>query len=69
MKVVEESDNYRANGIAIGTLCFKILMYKAVVDTRATESYLRENLTSLDSFMESANSNIELFNLHVKENR
>ena len=69
IKRVEEANIYRANGIAIRTLYFKLLTSKAVADTRGTANYLRENLTSLDSFMASVNSNIESLNLHVKEKR
>ena len=35
---------------------------------RATASYLRENLISLEACMSVANSSINLFNLYVKEN-
>ena len=66
---MEEAESYTLNGVAIGTLCFKLLMSKAVVDTRATASYLRENFTSLDTYMTTVHSNVELFNIHVKENR
>ena len=68
-KIVQESESYRANGISIGILYFKLLMSKAIVDTRAMASHARENLTPLDSYTESVNSNVELFNLHDKENR
>ena len=44
-------------------------MSKVVVDTRAIEIHLRENLTSLDSYIASVNSNGESFKLHVTENR
>ena len=44
-------------------------MSKAVVNTRATAIHMRENLTSLDAYMGSINSNIELFNQHIKENK
>ena len=69
LKIMEEADSYTSNGVAIGTLHFKLLMSTAVVDTRATASHLRENLTSLDAYMVTVHSNVELFNLHVKENR
>ena len=68
IEIFEEDDNYRANGIDIGTLYFKLLMSKAVVDTTATARHLRENLTSIESCMTSENSNIESFNLYAKEN-
>jgi hypothetical protein len=66
---IDEEDSYRINKVAIGMLMFKLQMLKVVVNTRAMASHLRENLTSLDTYMASINSNIELFNLHVKENR
>ena len=69
MKIVQEADSYRANGIAIGTLYFKLLMPKALVDTRSTSSNLREKITSLEFYMASVNSKVVLCNLNVKENR
>ena len=33
IKIVEEADNYHANGIAIDTIYFKLLTSKVVVDT------------------------------------
>ena len=60
IKIAQEADRYRANGIAIGDLYFKLLMSKEVVG---------ENLASLNSCMAQVNSNVELFNLHAKENR
>ena len=69
IEIVEEAYNYRVNGIATGTFWFKLLTLKAVVDTIAMTRYLRENLISFDSYIESENSNIELFNFNFKENR
>ena len=66
LKIIEETNSYTSNGVAIGALHFKLLMSKAVVDTRATASHLRENLTSLNTCMVTAHSNVELSNLHVK---
>jgi hypothetical protein len=51
-----------------GPLLFKLLMQKAIIDTRATASILRENLSSLDTYMATINSNIENFNKYVKTN-
>ena len=69
IKIIEEFDKYRIDGVAAGTLLFILLMAKAAVDARAIESYLRENLTTLDTRMASASLNVELFNLGAKENR
>mmetsp|Transcript_26511 Transcript_26511/g.47908 ORF Transcript_26511/g.47908 Transcript_26511/m.47908 type:complete len:172 (+) Transcript_26511:524-1039(+) len=43
-------------------------MQKAIIDTRATSSLLRENLSSLDTYMATIKSNIEEFNEYVKQN-
>jgi hypothetical protein len=56
-------------GMHRGIMLFKLLMRKANTDTRATASQLRENVTNLDSYMSTVDSNIELFNQHVKLNR
>ena len=69
IKIFQEVYSYRTNGIAMCALYFKLIMSTTVVDTRATASHLRENLTSLNSCMTSVNSNASLFKLHVKENR
>ena len=69
LKIMEESSSYLVSRVAIRMLCFKLLMSKAVVDARAMASHLKENLTSLATYATIVNSNIELFNLHVKENR
>ena len=44
-------------------------MAKAIVDVQAMTSYLRENLVPLDACVSTVSSNIELFNLHVKETK
>jgi hypothetical protein len=43
-------------------------MQKAIIDTRATASLLRENLSSLDTYMSTVKSNIKQFNKYVKFN-
>ena len=40
-------------------------MNKTIIDTRATSAAFRIDLSNLDSFMLSYNSNIETFNTHV----
>jgi hypothetical protein len=49
-------------------MLFKLLMRKENMDKRVTTSQLRENLTNLDLYMSTVDSNIELFNQHVKVN-
>jgi hypothetical protein len=56
------------NGKESGVLLFKIIMQKAVVDTQATLSFFHKNLTSLDAYITTIDSNIKLFNQYVNIN-
>jgi hypothetical protein len=56
-------------GTYSGIMLFKLLMRKTNTDMRDMASQLRETLTNLDSYMSMVDSNIELFNQHVKVNR
>lgn len=71
-KILSEQDKYHTgqgnDRRPSGPLLFKLLMQKAVIDTRATASLLRENLSSLDTYMSTINSNVKEFNLYVKTN-
>ena len=44
-------------------------MWTAAIDLRASISYIRENLASLDTYMSKVQSNIIMFNKYVKEQR
>ena len=50
----------------VGEFLFKLIINKAIIDTRATANHLRENITNLDTYMSTVNSGIEKFNLYVK---
>ena len=70
LKLLAETDKYVVNGHYSGVLYLKLMTLKAIVDTRATASHMRENLTNLDTYMIStARSNIKEFNQYVKVNR
>jgi hypothetical protein len=69
LKILSEANKWKANGVESGPMLFKYIMQKAVVDTRATSSFFRENLTSLDSYITTIDSNIELFNQYVHVNQ
>lgn len=69
LKILSESSQWKANDKESGPMLFKYIMQKAVVDTRATSSFFRENLTSLDSYITTIDSNIELFNQYVHVNQ
>ena len=68
-KVSNEEDKYTINQTKSAALFFKLLMAKAIIDTRATTYQFRADLSSLDTYMANIGSNIELFNLHVKNSR
>ena len=52
--------------IPCGALLLKIIIMKAHVDTRATVSYIRTALSSLDTKMMALDSDISKFNAYVK---
>ena len=68
-KVSNEENKYTINQTKSAALFFKLLMAKAIIDTRATTYQFRADLSSLDTYMANIGSNIELFNLHVKNSR
>jgi hypothetical protein len=68
LKILAERDKYHINHVPCGPLLFKLLMQKAIIDTRATASLFRDNLSSLDTYIVTVNSNITDFNDYVKRN-
>ena len=64
-KIGNNEAAFTVDGIRIGTLMFKLIMNKTIIDTRATAAAFRRDLSNLDIFMATCNSNIELFNEHV----
>jgi hypothetical protein len=52
--------------IPCGALLLKIIIMKAHVDTRATASFIRTALSSLDTKMMALDSDISKFNAYVK---
>jgi hypothetical protein len=66
LKIMSEADKYTVNGKESGPLLFKLLMQTAVVDTVATAEFYRANLSSLDTFIATVDSNIKIFNQYVK---
>jgi hypothetical protein len=69
LRIVYEAEYYTMEGTHSGIMLFKLLMRKSNMDTGATASQLREHLTNRDRYMSTFDSNIELFNQHVKVNR
>ena len=52
----------------VGELLFGLIMKKSTIDTCATETHLRENLTNLETYVFTINSNIDQFNQYVNVN-
>lgn len=69
IKITPDADMYTIGGIRCGPLLYRYLMTKAAIDTRATLSHIRENLSNLDTYMTTISSNITAFNEYVKEQR
>ena len=68
-RVINEQHNYVINGISSGPLLFKFLMNMVTIDTRATITNIRMELSSLDSYISVVQFDIDKFNLYVKEKR
>ena len=68
LKILAESQKYHTRESPCGPLLFKLLMQKAIIDTRATATMFRDNLSSLDTYMSSVNSDVKRFNDYVKLN-
>jgi hypothetical protein len=66
LKIMSEADKYTVDEKESGPLLFKLLMQTAVVDTVATAEFYRANLSSLDTYVATVDSNIEIFNQYVK---
>ena len=64
-KISNEEQTISINGVRVGALIFKLIMNKTIIDTRATSAAFRRDLSNLDIFMATCNSNIETFNEHV----
>jgi hypothetical protein len=66
--LANEESLYTTNGPPCGVTYLKLLLQKAEVDTRATASYIRRNLTQLDQYMtREAKNNITKFNEYVND--
>lgn len=69
IKVLTETDKFTFNGIPDGPSLFKYLVDAVNIDTRATVTHIRTNLSNLDIQISSLNFDVERFNLYVKEQR
>ena len=47
LKIVADSNKYMDDETPVGELLFKLMMQNSIIDTRATATHLKENLTNL----------------------
>jgi hypothetical protein len=58
---------YTIDGTASGLLLLKVVIRESHIDTNATTKFIRERLSSLDTYMKSISSDVEKFNQYVKD--
>ena len=67
--MINKSEIYVINGINLGPLLFKFLTSVITIDTRATITNIRMDLTNLDAYLSKLKFDINKFNLYIKEKR
>lgn len=60
-------DQYTFNGIPSGPCLFKIIIRETYIDTNATVTHIRTQLSSLDIYLPTIQHNITKMNQHVKQ--
>ena len=60
-------EEYTIDGLVSGTCLLKVVVRESHIDTNATTRIIREDLTKLDSYMVSIDSDVLKFNEHVKD--
>lgn len=68
-KLLTRSEDYTVNNIQSGPLLFKVLMTITTVDTRATVTFIRTNMSNLDSYMATVKDDVLKFNQYVRKLR
>ena len=63
-----ESNKYTEDETPVGELLLKLMIQNSVINTRAKDTHLRENLTNWDTYMSTVNSDIDNFNQYSKVN-
>ena len=66
-KITIWKDQYHVNGLPSGNLLLKIIIRESHLDTNATISTIRTNLSNLDTYMLTIGGDITKFNTYVKE--
>jgi hypothetical protein len=66
-KITIWKDQYHINGMPSGNLLLKVIIRESHLDTNATISNIRTNLSNLDTYMLKVGGDITKFNTYVKE--
>ena len=66
-KISNDHKTYTEDDVELAALLFKLLMRTSIVVTRARIYQLCSSRNDLDNYMGTVNSNIELFDLHVRD--
>jgi hypothetical protein len=65
-KILLQDKDYTVNDCPSGPALLKIIISESYIDTNATTKFIRESLSSLDTYMRTIDSDIEKFNNYVK---
>jgi hypothetical protein len=65
-KITGFRNQYTINGTACGILLLKIIIRESYIDTNATTTYIRDQLSSLDTFLPTVDYDIGKMNLHIQ---
>jgi hypothetical protein len=63
---IAETHLCSVDGTPVGALFLKYLISKTVIDTKVTAAQVREDLGDLPAYMLSVDSDIRVFNQHVR---
>lgn len=66
-KVGIKTEHYVINGITAGLPFLKVIIDDSGIETHATVSNIRMQLASLDQYMQTIDSDIQKFNIHVRK--
>jgi len=65
-KITGFRSQYTINGVPIGILLLKVVVRESYIDTNATTTYIRDQLSSLDEYLPMIDYDIGKMNLHVQ---
>jgi hypothetical protein len=66
-KILLHEEQYTVNGIRSGACLLKVVIRESHLDSNATTKFIRESLSSLDTYMTKIDSDIEKFNDYVRD--